>query len=48
MKPENGDYYNWDTFVLWCEENGVSIEHEDDYLAWWKCWKTAYICAVNR
>jgi hypothetical protein len=33
--------YCWDDFVEWCESQGVDLEFEEDYGAWWDCWKAA-------
>ncbi len=42
--PDAGDkiLYNWNSFTEWAEENGVSLDHEDDYGPWWDCWKDAH------
>lgn len=29
-------------FKAWAEENGVSLEHPDDWNAWWECWADGY------
>ena len=28
----------WNDFVSWCEVNGVSLDLEEDWVVWWKCW----------
>lgn len=33
--------YCWDEFRDWCEDNCVSLEHQDDWGPWWDCWKAA-------
>jgi len=25
-------------FSSWCEENGVSLDNEEDWGPWWDCW----------
>ena len=46
-EPSNGYYYNWRDFCKFAEENGISLECEEDYLDWWECWKAGYISAMN-
>ena len=48
MKPKDADWYDWDKFVKWAKDNGVSPDNIEDYTDWWKCWKAAYIAAMNR
>lgn len=33
--------YLWRKFVIWANENSVSLEHPDDYEFNWGCWKAA-------
>ncbi len=35
--------YNWNRFVEFCNEHGISLDHPDDYKVWWGCWKMAYL-----
>jgi len=32
---------HWDEFRDWCEDNGVDLEHQDDWMPWWECWNAA-------
>ena len=32
---------HWDEFRDYCEDNGISLEHRDDWEAWWDCWNAA-------
>jgi len=41
MKQEEKDKYNWDAFESYCLEQGISYECEEDFEAWWECWKRA-------
>jgi len=29
----------WEEFKKWAKKNGVDLEHEDDYGAWWECYR---------
>lgn len=29
-------------FIDWAEANGVSLDHPDDYMPWFDCWKDGY------
>ena len=41
--------YCWDEFVDWCEDTGVGLEYQEDWGAWWDCWKSAIsFAAENR
>lgn len=31
----------WEEFTQYCEENGISLDHQDDWEAWWLCWNAA-------
>jgi hypothetical protein len=33
--------YHWSSFINWCRRNGVNTREEDDWGAWWECWKAA-------
>ena len=33
----------WDDFADWCNDNGVSLEHKNDWITWWNCWSNAII-----
>lgn len=33
--------YRWDSFAKYCEDDGISLEYEEDWSSWWDCWKTA-------
>lgn len=35
MKPTDNPL--WPVFVQHAEENGIGLEHEDDWLQWWLC-----------
>ena len=47
MKPEDAEFFAWDQFVIWCGQNGIDMEYEEDWNVWWDCWKTAYKIAMN-
>lgn len=32
---------NWDQFENYCMLNGISMDHEDDWMSWWECWNAA-------
>lgn len=34
--------YGWNNFIKYAEENGISLEYEDDWKEWWDCWKAGY------
>ena len=38
--------FNWEAFTRWCNETGVPLDNDEDYIAWWECWKTAYSSAI--
>ncbi len=40
--------YNWDLFAKWADSFGVSMEDEDDYGAWWECWKKGFEAGINQ
>lgn len=39
----------WDAFVEWAGDNGVSLEHQEDWQPWYECWMNGmqYGIAVN-
>lgn len=37
----SNDEYKWDEFRDWCEDEGVSLDHQDDWVTWWNCWVSA-------
>ena len=39
MDIEKADKYNWELFTLYCLKEGISLENEEDWKAWWQCWK---------
>jgi len=41
------DFYGWDKFCEWANEQGVSLEHKDDWATWWECWKAGYDRAIE-
>ena len=40
-RPEDGYQYGWDSFVKWAELKGINLTQEDDWSAWWDCWRAA-------
>lgn len=34
-------------FIRWAQENGVSLEYEEDWHEWFKCWLDGYITATR-
>ena len=30
--------YHWDKFELYADADGISLDHEDDWMPWWECW----------
>ena len=38
---------HWDEFADYCEDVGISLEHHDDWEAWWTCWNAALDAADN-
>jgi hypothetical protein len=30
-----------DDFEDWCVDNGVDLDHTEDWSAWWSCWTHA-------
>ena len=32
---------HWDAFVRYAGEEGISLEHPDDWRQWWDCWNAA-------
>lgn len=47
MKPKDADYFRWDKFVQWARRSGISLDHPDDWRAWWECWKAGFLCAAD-
>jgi len=39
--PTSNSDLCWDEFKEFCEEEGISLEHKDDWGQWWDCWRTA-------
>lgn len=33
--------YFWNEFTEYCEDNGISLDHVDDWGNWWDIWKKA-------
>ncbi len=46
-EPKDADLYNWDMFIRYADNQGISLECECDWEPWWKCWKQGYITAMN-
>lgn len=44
MKHE--EHLLWPSFLEWCEENGVDMEYEDDWKAWWDCYLAGSKAAI--
>ena len=40
--PEDAQAHNWPRFTAFCEAEGISLDHEDDWLPWWSCWCAGY------
>ena len=34
-------------FREWAKDNGVDLEYEDDWGAWWECWVDGYVTAIK-
>lgn len=32
---------HWDEFADWCRDEGINIDHSDDWRIWWMCWNAA-------
>ena len=45
-KPQHADFYDWDAFVNYANNNGISND-KDDWLVWWECWVAAYKAAMR-
>jgi hypothetical protein len=43
--PRKKNEYGWKEFVKFAEQEGINLEHEDDWGPWWNCWKGGYIAA---
>lgn len=41
--PHDADKFQWDKFVVFAEENGISLEYKVDWFVCWRCWKEGYI-----
>lgn len=44
--PHYTNLSGWDKFVEYCEENGISLEHSGDWLAWWECFEAGWDAAL--
>jgi len=44
--PEK-EKYNWNKFAEYANRVGISLDDEEDYGAWWDCWKEGYIEALR-
>lgn len=29
-------------FIRWAEDNGVSLDHPDDWMPWYECWQDGH------
>ena len=38
---------NLSRFLKFCEENGISLDDEDDWNPWWECWHAGYMSAFQ-
>jgi hypothetical protein len=47
MTEEEKKRYCLDDFIKWCQGQGVSLEHEEDYKPWWDCWGAAIDAAAH-
>ena len=45
---EEREKYNWNAFVVYCIEEGISLEDESDYGDWWDCWKAGAEASKER
>ena len=43
--PEK-ERYNWTKFTKYANRVGISLDDEEDYGAWWDCWKEGYVEAL--
>ena len=34
-------------FFEWANKNGIDLEHEEDWVDWWKCWAAGYNSGVE-
>jgi hypothetical protein len=41
-RPKSADKFQWDEFVKYAEEQGISLKNKGDYSPWWDCWKNGY------
>jgi len=37
----------WKEFAEWAENHHVSLEHEDDWSEWWKCFEAGAIAGTK-
>lgn len=46
-KPKDAEWYKWTAFLEWSENNGISLDCEEDWTPWWNCWKAGYSAAMQ-
>jgi hypothetical protein len=46
-RPEDADWYDWDKFLTFCQDNGVSTDYWEDMEFAWITWKAGYSAAMN-
>ena len=34
-------------FISFCCENGINLDHDDDWLTWWKCFDAGIDVGLN-
>jgi hypothetical protein len=34
--------HNWEAFVNFARQAGISLEYAEDWTAWWECWKAGF------
>lgn len=35
------EQYRWVDFAVFCEREGIDLDYEEDWAAWWECWTAA-------
>ncbi len=44
---ETDPKYRWDKFFNYCGEQGISLDHIEDWGPWWHCWTHAIDVATK-
>lgn len=46
-QPHRVEHDGWATFEQYAIEDGISLEHSDDWLPWWECFLEGWSAGIK-